>query len=257
MTPRTLPALLDEALRSDGARPAVTWVEIGSGTRVELSVATLANWVAKTGGLLQDDLDVQAGDEVRLDLGAHWQGVSWLLACWAVGAVVVPADATPGCTRGRCTDVVVEVLGEGFPARTTAPQVAVGLGPFGGPVRGRLRDGALDAGAQVLGHPDLLVAYAPPGPADPAVRTDDGDLTHSAAHEHGRDVAARLDLPAGGRLLSAQMVTSSPGIDHLLAVLAVGGALVLADGARSLPAPALGELVQRERVDVSVAHEAY
>ena len=43
------------------ARPLVTFYDDATGERVELSVATYANWVAKTAGLAQDELDVERG----------------------------------------------------------------------------------------------------------------------------------------------------------------------------------------------------
>ena len=52
----TFPRLLDAALRSDPARPLVTFYDDATGERIELSVTTYANWVAKTASLLQDEL---------------------------------------------------------------------------------------------------------------------------------------------------------------------------------------------------------
>ncbi|MDX6375117.1 MAG: hypothetical protein QOD98_4105, partial [Nocardioidaceae bacterium] len=37
--------LLRDELRRDSGRPLLTWYDEGSGERVELSVATYANWV--------------------------------------------------------------------------------------------------------------------------------------------------------------------------------------------------------------------
>jgi len=247
----TIPALLDTLLRADGARPVVTWVDTGSGARVELSVATLTNWVAKTGGLLQDGLDVEAGDRVRLDLGPHWLGVTWSLACWAVGAVVVPADTAPTDTTPADTTPVAEVVGEGRQPRTQARLVVVGLGPFGGPARQPIPPGALDAGREVLGHPDHLVPYETPRPATPALQTGDGPVDQAGVLARGRARAQRLDLPQRGRLLTSAAATSAQGLDDLLAALVTGGALVLAAGSEQLGALDLGELVRRERIDVT------
>ena len=44
----TFPVLLAELLRADAGRPLVTFYDDATGERVELSVATYANWVAKT-----------------------------------------------------------------------------------------------------------------------------------------------------------------------------------------------------------------
>lgn len=86
-TDRTPADLLSSALAADPGRPLVTFYDDATGERVELSVATFANWVAKTANLLQDELSVEPGDRVALLLPAHWQTAVWLLACASVGVV--------------------------------------------------------------------------------------------------------------------------------------------------------------------------
>lgn len=245
----TVPDLLAAALRADPSRPAVTWLDTASGARVELSVATVANWVAKTGGLLQDELDVTAGDRVRLSLPAHWLAVTWALGCWAVGAVVEPDDVPPG---GH-TDV--EVFGDDRSPRTTARPVVVGLGPFGGPAAGgpaggdARYDGALDAGAEVLGHPDLLVTYDPPVAATPALGTTAGTIDQQRLLDQARDAAGRLGLGAGARLLTDAAPASTPGLlEVVLAPLVVAGSVVLLSG--PVDPTAVEALAGRERADV-------
>ncbi|NEB75744.1 TIGR03089 family protein, partial [Streptomyces sp. SID14478] len=63
---RTPAALLQAALAADPGRPLVTFYDDATGERVELSVATFANWVAKTANLLQGDLNAEPGDRVAL-----------------------------------------------------------------------------------------------------------------------------------------------------------------------------------------------
>ncbi|HTW20203.1 MAG TPA: TIGR03089 family protein [Mycobacteriales bacterium] len=85
----TTPAdLLAAELRRDGARPFATYYNDASGERIELSVATTANWVAKTANLFIDEYDVEPGDVVVVRLPLHWQAIVALLASWAVGARV-------------------------------------------------------------------------------------------------------------------------------------------------------------------------
>ncbi len=61
---RTPADLLRSALASDPGRPLVTFYDDATGERVELSVATFANWVAKTANLLQADPAAEPGDRV-------------------------------------------------------------------------------------------------------------------------------------------------------------------------------------------------
>jgi uncharacterized protein (TIGR03089 family) len=85
----TTPAeLLADELRRDGTRPLFTYYDDATGERVELSVATTANWVAKTANFLTDEHGVDVGDTVGVMLPLHWQTAIVLLACWAVGAQV-------------------------------------------------------------------------------------------------------------------------------------------------------------------------
>jgi uncharacterized protein (TIGR03089 family) len=104
--------LLAGELARDGSRPMFTYYDDASGERVELSVATTANWVAKTASFLVDEYDVDAGDTVRVSLPLHWQTAVVLLACWAVGAQVSFGDpaALTVTTPGAGVEVVGEVL---------------------------------------------------------------------------------------------------------------------------------------------------
>src|SRR5512139_2562036 len=93
MTPATtFPAVLEARLRSDGARPLLTFYDFATGERTELSVATYANWVAKTASLLTEELDLARGDRLRVDLPPHWLGPVFLGAAWTVGLVVLLGD---------------------------------------------------------------------------------------------------------------------------------------------------------------------
>jgi len=222
----TVPALLADVLRADPSRPALTWLDTGSGARTELSVATLANWVAKTGGLLQDELDVAAGDRVLLSLPTHWLAVTWALGCWAVGAVVQPDDLSTTMAPE------VEVFGDDRSPRTTGRPVVVGLAPFGGPARGGGRSsGALDSGAEVLGHPDHLVPYEAALPTSAALLTASAILDQRSVLASGRTAAERIGLGSGDRLLTdASPVTAAGLVEVVLAPLVVAGSVVLLTG---------------------------
>jgi uncharacterized protein (TIGR03089 family) len=79
-----LPAdLLAATVRREPAAPLITYYDDATAERVELSAATLANWVAKTGNLLQDEFDVGPGSTVAVSLPVHWQTAAVLLAVWS------------------------------------------------------------------------------------------------------------------------------------------------------------------------------
>ena len=68
----TFAEILEAERRRDAGRPLVTWYDETTGERVELSVATYANWVAKTASLLVEEHDLERGDVLRVDLPLHW-----------------------------------------------------------------------------------------------------------------------------------------------------------------------------------------
>jgi len=76
----TFPAVLARALRTEPGRPFVTFYDEATGERVELSVTTYANWVAKASGLLVDEHGLERGQSLRIDLPPHWLSLVFLCA---------------------------------------------------------------------------------------------------------------------------------------------------------------------------------
>jgi acyl-coenzyme A synthetase/AMP-(fatty) acid ligase len=131
---------LASELRRDGARPFLTWYDDADGSRVELSVATTANWVAKLANWLVDEADVDPDATVALGAAGHWLAPLCALAAWSVGAQLAP----PG------TDGDVRVP-EGDPAelqRNVLSQPDAVLAPSSSEVDGPVVE--LPQGARVL-----------------------------------------------------------------------------------------------------------
>jgi uncharacterized protein (TIGR03089 family) len=63
-------ALLDDRLRNSPTAPAITYYDDATGERIELSAVTLANWAAKTGNLLRDELGMGPGSRVAEKISA-------------------------------------------------------------------------------------------------------------------------------------------------------------------------------------------
>ncbi len=204
-------ALLAAAQRHDAARPLLTWYG-PDGARVELSVATVANWVAKTAGLLSDELGADADDVVALDLPAHWLGPVWALATWTAGCRLVLG-------AGDSAAVTVVAAGAALPAAATL--VVVGTGPFGGPAGGSLPPGACDYGREVLAQPDRYLG----GPAG----TLPEDLVVAATQRAGA-------LPAHARVLvPADRFDQATLVDAVLVPLLLDGSAVLVQGPHDEP----------------------
>ncbi|ORB69771.1 TIGR03089 family protein [Mycobacterium scrofulaceum] len=206
-------AVLDPLLRADPVGPRITYYDDATGERIELSAATLANWAAKTGNLLRDELGAGPGSRVAILLPAHWQTAAVLFGVWWIGAeaVLEPGGADLAlCTADRLDEAEAAAAGE----------VAVlSLDPFGRPVPD-LPIGVTDYATAVRVHGDQIVAERRPGPAL-AGRSVDEVLAECQSS------AAARGLTATDRVLSTA-AWSGPDelVDGLLAILAVGGSLV-------------------------------
>jgi len=232
MTSPTFAALLAERTRpaADPGRPLVTWYGAGPGERVELSVTSWANWVAKTASLLQDELDVTRGDRVLLDLPSHWLGTVWPAACWAVGAV---AAATSGPREDDAALVVCGPLSVEEHAAGPVPVVASSLDPLGARFSGPLPAGVVDFGDVVWSQPDAFTAWEPAEPDDPAWQGHTEVLSQ-------RDLVDLAQGTATGvRVATTAQPVGDAGVRHLLRALGSGGGTVWVPSLQTERLPAI------------------
>jgi uncharacterized protein (TIGR03089 family) len=212
--------LLGAALRRDPAGPLLTFYDDAAGERAELSATTLANWVAKTANLLQDDVGAVPGDRVAVLLPAHWQTAAVLLAAWAAGAVV---STDPSGAVAAFTDV------RRVPAATAAAEVfALSLASFGRGFEAGPPAGARDFAVEVRAHGDRFAARS--AVPDDALALHAGELVSTGADvvEIARGRATEMGLLDHDRVLST-LPWDDPAdwMDGLLAPLAAGASLVL------------------------------
>lgn len=226
-------SILLPELSTDAARPLITYYDESEGTRVELSVATTANWAAKTANWLVEEVDVEPGEPVAMLLPPHWQTLGVLFGAWWCGAAVT--DATEGA---RCAFVR-----PGAEAPGAVVTAEVSLHPMG------------------LGLPDGASAGAVDFVEDSRVRGDDflplesaeedtvalGDRTVGEVLEQAREGAARLGIEQGTRVLSTADWAVPDGVLDVLAVFAGGGSLVQCVGA---DAELLARRAETERTTV-------
>jgi uncharacterized protein (TIGR03089 family) len=206
-------AILDPMLRADPVGPRITYYDDATGERIELSAVTLANWAAKTGNLLRDELGGSPASRVAVLLPAHWQTAAVLFGVWWIGADVLldGSDADIAlCTAERLDEA--DAIG--------AAEVAVlSLDAFGRPAAD-LPIGVTDYATAVRVHGDQIVAEQHPGPAL-AGRSVEQVLNAC------QKTAAATALTADDRVLStAPWSTPDDVVDGMLSVLAVGGSLV-------------------------------
>ncbi|MET8584831.1 TIGR03089 family protein [Streptomyces collinus] len=243
-TDRTPADLLRSALAADPGRPLVTFYDDATGERVELSVATFANWVAKTANLLQGDLSAGPGDRVALLLPAHWQTAVWLLACASVGAVAdVAGDPA-------AADVVVSGPDSLEAARACrGERVALALRPLGGRFP-QPPAGFADYAVEVPGQGDRFAPFAPVDPEEPALIVAGAELSAAEVVERALADAPALDLTGpGSRLLSGLPYDTWEGLSAgLYAPLAVGGSVVLCRNLDRADGEAVAKRIENERV---------
>ncbi|MFC8512511.1 TIGR03089 family protein [Streptomyces sp. NPDC057257] len=235
-TDRTPADLLSSALAADPGRPLVTFYDDATGERVELSVATFANWVAKTANLLQGDLGAGPGDRVVLLLPAHWQTAVWLLACASVGAVAdVGGDP-------KAADVVVSGPDSLDAARACrGERVALALRPLGGRFP-QVPDGFVDYAVEVPGQGDRFVPFAPVDPEEAA-------LIVAGREFSGAEVVEQARGEFGGRVLSGLSYDTWEGLKAgLYGPLADGGSVVLCRNLEQLGEEKLAQRIESERV---------
>ena len=178
-------AALQARVRRAPSQPLLTFYDLATGERMELSAASLDNAVAKTAGLLRDELDVVPGERVGVHLPLHWQRAVWWAACDAVGAEFVPEGSPDG------VDVCVvdrDHLGIAGSARDT---VLVSLQPFGLPSREPVPVGVIDHAVAARAHPDVFVPFIEPRD-DAAMRAAE-ELSQTRGLQSGARVLVRDD----------------------------------------------------------------
>ena len=215
---RTPASVLAEILRSDAARPRVTFYEDTpgptQGERIELSGKTVANWICKAGNALQDEYDLGPGSVVRLVLPPHWRALYWAFAIWSVGATV-------DCAGGEAADLLI----------CDDDDVVTSLAPLNGDVvivtlaaLARVHDvprppGAMDEARELATYGDQFAALAEPSPENLAMITKRERATY-------RSVVPHRGWPAGARVsLTGDLAQV---LESTLAAWAVDGSVVLA-----------------------------
>ncbi|WP_298183039.1 TIGR03089 family protein [Saccharomonospora sp.] len=205
--------LLRPLLSSSAARPVITHYDDAEGSRIELSVATLANWAAKTANWLVEEFDIEPGDEVAVDLPAHWQTMGVLFGAWWCGAHVVqdPAEAAVAFVG---PDV------DGSAAESTA---VVALDPLGRGLTTAPAEGAFDYLSEARTCGDDFSPLLPIDGDTPALLGTTVDELAARARER----ATALGIGEGDRVLSTRAWTLPDGaLDAVLAPVAAGAHLV-------------------------------
>lgn len=233
--------LFARALARDPAGPLITYYDDGTGERTEVSATTLDNWVAKTANFLTDGLGLDDKSSLAVLLPPHWQTAGILLGAWAAGHLVrdfpdVDVADQPDvvfCTEPELTsyaDLACDVVG-------------VTLDPWGRGLSQQWRR-ITDYAAEIGTYGDQYLHAGPVDPNAEALRAGSMLLTQQSLVETAEELASRLGMDGGGRILVGCDLAATAGpASWLLAPLAAGSSVVLVTDARSdrLPARAASE----------------
>jgi uncharacterized protein (TIGR03089 family) len=194
-------------LAGDRSRPLITHYDDAAGTRVELSVATMANWAAKTANWLTEEFDIEPGSKVAVRLPAHWQTAGVLLGAWWAGGYVT--------TSTEQADIAFTTVDDEAPGAHA--HAVVSLDPMGMGLRGPAPGDALDYISESRIFGDEYFPLVKVSDADPAI----GEMTVA-------DVVAAAKAQATSERVMSTLDWTFPGgvIAGLLAILAGGGSLV-------------------------------
>ena len=234
---------------ADPARPFVTAYD-ASGGRVELSRATVDNWVSKTSNMLIDGLGAQPGDRVAVALPLHWQSLVWLLASWSVGAIAEPAR--PGEVPSGAQFAVADADRLETALDSGAEEVVgTSLHPLGMPLSGT-PPMVTDYTVEVRGHGDHFAHY-PVDAGEPALRSD-REYTGAELVEAGRARAETWDLGEKDRIAvlsgeHAPLSVLGANLSVLGAAVHAGTPLVLTPGS----ADGLAQRLSTEHVTAAVS----
>ncbi|APT93106.1 hypothetical protein CPHO_09640 [Corynebacterium phocae] len=77
--------MLQHLLDHDAAAPRLTVYTESTGARMDFSAQTLDNWASKIANMLEEELDLAAGDNILIDFPASWQAAVVALGATAAG----------------------------------------------------------------------------------------------------------------------------------------------------------------------------
>ncbi|MEI6623136.1 MAG: TIGR03089 family protein [Actinomycetes bacterium] len=207
------------------AAPFVTFYDVSTSERVELSGTTFENWVAKTANFLRDEFDLEPGSRVGVRLPVHWQTSVWIGAIWRVGATLV-AQSNSGDSDNRDTLDLAVIGPAGVGAATDYPDpdtdtVACSLRPLNAPFADPLPAAMIDYSAEVLAHGDHFGPAEKMLPGQPALVMGDRSWTSAEVSADAAELRDRWGLAHGGRLLLPDRGTPDLSLPVWLSLLAV------------------------------------
>lgn len=225
--------MLSHLLAYDPASPRLTVYNEADGTRMDFSAQTTENWASKVANFLREELDLDDGSVILVDLPVSWQTVMISLGALAAGVTVHFATDTVATADSSDTSDAAEPV-VFFTTTDKASEyanrgdvVVVTTDPFGRGVEElgqQVPEGAIDFGPTVRFYGDFY-----PGQTRPLA-----ELIEAAVEPHAE------------RLLSTGWTDSSSFQRQVLSPLAAGGSAVVVAG--MVDTERLAEIAENEKV---------
>lgn len=198
--------LLSHLLALDPASPRLTVYNETTGARLDFSAITLDNWASKVGNMLLDELDLEAGSTIAIDLPVSWQA-----AVIVLGALATAVEVEFVSGSADDADVVFTSLDRYKPYEGYSDVLLVSEDPFGRGIvesGGELPNGAIDFGPTVRFYGDQ---FFNPTRALP-------------------EIIKQSDIPVGARVLATGWSDIESFNHQVLEPLSVGGSAVIVTG---------------------------
>ena len=225
--------MLSHSVADDPASPRLTVYNEADGTRMDFSAQTTENWASKVANFLREELDLDDGSAILVDLPVSWQTVMISLGALAAGVTVHfatdtvatadssdTADAAEPVVFFTTTDKASEYANRGDVVVVTTDPFGRGVEELGQQVP----EGAVDFGPTVRFYGDFY-----PGQTRPLA-----ELIESSVEPHAE------------RLLSTGWTDSSSFQRQVLSPLAAGGSAVVVAG--MVDTERLAEIAENEKV---------
>lgn len=212
MPSHDLPTLLRQWWSTKPSQPLLTYYGPDS-VRIELSGATVANYVSKTTNYFREELLTDPGDVLNVVLPLHWQSPILVWSAWAAGLTVSLDDDQ---------DAIAIAAADPVPTRAEV-QLAISVHPWGMPMGAATPTGWTDLAAQVRMQPDLAPAPTWPAADQPWLQAE------------GVALGAEQLLGLAGQSMANPVVaaaepTTPEALVTMVAAPAVaGGRLIIAD----------------------------
>lgn len=212
-------------LEQDPAAPRITVYTEATGARLDFSAQTLQNWVAKIANMLAEELDLEPGDTIAVNLPVSWQAA---VICLGALARDIDVQLSTSGSAGSDTAQVVFTSPERFEDYPGRDVVLVTEDPFGRGVTesgGTLPVGAIDFGPTVRFYGDQYFEPTTPlpelVPTDAAAANPDSPAGHAGQAHSGH---------GGPRVLSTGWHDWASFRANVLEPLALGGSAVVVAG---------------------------